>query len=88
MIRPDLLLHEILPDGSPGIEDASASVTEFRTAPLWGIATTAPYMHDGSADTLPDAIAAHAAEGATSRDAFDALSAEERAALLAFLETL
>ena len=38
----DLLLHEILPEGAVGIEDGSANMREFRTAPLWGISTTAP----------------------------------------------
>ena len=33
--------------------------SEFRTAPLWGIVDTAPYMHDGSAETLFDAILHH-----------------------------
>lgn len=84
----DLLLHEILPDGSEGIEDASATVTEFRTAPLWGLSQTAPYFHTGEADTIADAIELHDGEAAAIRDAWRALTPEEQAALLAFLETL
>jgi CxxC motif-containing protein (DUF1111 family) len=84
----DLLLHEILPDGSLGIEEASATVLEFRTAPLWGLAQTGPWLHDGSADTLERAVLQHAGEATASRDAFDALSDTERAQLVAFLETL
>ncbi|MBX7193369.1 MAG: c-type cytochrome [Sandaracinaceae bacterium] len=84
----DLLLHEILAEGAVGIEDASASMRELRTPPLWGLATSAPYLHSGAADTIEQSIAAHEAEGAASRDAFAALSADDRAALLAFLETL
>lgn len=84
----DLLLHDVLPEGSVGIEDASATMTEFRTAPLWGLAETAPYFHSGEADTLAEAIALHDGESVASRDAFDALSSDEQAALLAFLETL
>lgn len=84
----DLLLHDILPAGTPGIEDASATVTEFRTAPLWGLATSAPYLHDGRADDVLDAITGHDGEAAAIRDAALALPAEDLAALLLFLETL
>ncbi len=84
----DLLLHEVLAPGQPGIEEASAGQTEFRTAPLWGLARTAPYLHTGEADTLEQAIEAHAGESLASVDAYHALSDADRAALLAFLKTL
>ncbi|MCB9679348.1 MAG: hypothetical protein H6737_29860 [Alphaproteobacteria bacterium] len=84
----DLLLHAILPPGSAGIEEAGATMEEFRTAPLWGISKTAPYLHDGRAETLDAAILGHDGEAVTVRDAFEALSGPEKAALLAFLETL
>ena len=84
----DLLLHEILAEGSLGIEEQAAEMREFRTAPLWGLATSAPYLHSGAADTIEQAIAAHEAEGAPSRDAVASLSEADRAALLAFLESL
>lgn len=84
----DLLLHDILAEGSRGIEDANATMTEFRTAPLWGLAETAPYFHTGEADTIEEAILLHDGEGAGSRSAYEALTAEEQAELLAFLETL
>lgn len=83
----DLLLHELAPD-SGGIAEGAATRTEYRTAPLWGVRWTAPYMHDGSAETLGDAIAQHAAEAAHSRDAFSALSDADQQALLVFLGTL
>lgn len=84
----DLLLHEILPPGTPGIEEFSAGERELRTPPLWGIARTAPYLHSGAADTLEQALVAHDGEAAAVRDAFEALPAGDRAALIAFLETL
>jgi CxxC motif-containing protein (DUF1111 family) len=61
---------------------------EFRTSPLWGISLSAPYMHDGLSTTIADAIRAHDGEAASARDAFTALSDEQRAAVLAFLESL
>ncbi len=84
----DLLLHRILPEGALGIEDASAGMRDFRTPPLWGLARTAPYLHSGAADTLPQAIEAHAGEGSAAAAAFAALPAPDQAALIAFLETL
>ena len=84
----DLLLHEMLPDGATGIVDGMATMREFRTAPLWGIADTAPYLHSGAADTLDEAIRAHDGESASTRDAYIALEQAERDALIYFLETL
>ncbi len=83
----DLLLHSVAIPGTPGIDDGLAVGTLFRTAPLWGMATTAPYMHDGSAKTIEQAIAAHDGEAHASRSAFDALSDADRATLLEFVRT-
>ena len=84
----DLLLHDILPAGSPGIESGSATQTEFRTAPLWGLSRTPPYFHDGSADSVDLAIRKHDGEALTVRQTYEALSDADRTALLAFLDTL
>jgi CxxC motif-containing protein (DUF1111 family) len=84
----DLLLHDVAEDGAFGIQDGPVGIHEFRTPPLWGIGTTAPYMHHGRASTLEDAITTHAGEGAASREAYLALDAVERDALLAFLRSL
>lgn len=84
----DLLLHDVAPAGFVGIEDGMASMREFRTPPLWGLSRTAPYLHDGAAFSIEDAIARHAAEAAASTAAYEALGAEQRAALIAFLESL
>lgn len=84
----DLLLHEVWPAGTPGIEEASAGTREFRTAPLWGLRATAPYMHSGAADTIAQAIALHDGEAKASREAWDKLDEGARKALLAFLGSL
>lgn len=83
----DLLLHELLDEGAVGIESGSASMTEFRTPPLWGIAETGPYFHDGASETLADAIDRHAGEATASRDAWRLLDADAQADLLTFLES-
>lgn len=84
----DLLLHEILPEGAAGIEEASANMREFRTAPLWGISQTAPYLHSGEADTLEKAILLHDGEARGVRERFEALGPKDKDALLYFLSTL
>jgi CxxC motif-containing protein (DUF1111 family) len=84
----DLLLHDLGEENADGIAPGLATKTEFRSQPLWGVALHAPYLHDGSAETLEDAILAHGGEGAASRDGFRALPDDDRAALLAFLESL
>jgi len=84
----DLLLHEILAEGAVGIEEVGANMREFRTPPLWGIATSAPYLHNGTAETLAAAIEAHDGEALETRTRYEALSADDRDALLAFLGTL
>ncbi len=84
----DILLHDIAEDGFMGIADGDASFREFRTAPLWGLATSAPYMHDGRAETVEEAIAAHAGEATAARAAYEALDAATRAQLVAFLRSL
>jgi len=84
----DLLLHDLGPGLADGIEQGEASGAEFRTTPLWGVGWSAPYLHDGRATTLADAILAHGGEAAAARDAFAALSVADRIALLAFLRSL
>lgn len=62
--------------------------TEWRTPPLWGVADSAPYLHDGSAATLRDAILRHGADAKLVRDAYKKLKVGDQEALLTFLGTL
>ncbi|WP_442506086.1 di-heme oxidoredictase family protein [Novipirellula sp. SH528] len=61
---------------------------EWRTPPLWGVRDSAPYMHDGRAETLLEAIAVHEGEASATRDRFLKLPLPDRRAILTFLETL
>lgn len=90
----DLLLHDLgdgLADHRP---EGDADGYEWRTPPLWGIGLTQTvsghtfFLHDGRARNLTEAILWHGGEAQVSRDAFAALSAEERGDLIAFLESL
>ncbi|MEQ8966429.1 MAG: di-heme oxidoredictase family protein [Azospirillaceae bacterium] len=60
----------------------------FRTAPLWGVGSTAPYGHRGDLTTLAGSIGHHAGDARPAREAFEALSDADRGALIEFLETL
>jgi CxxC motif-containing protein (DUF1111 family) len=60
----------------------------FLTRPLWGLAETAPYLHDGRAPTVHDAIVLHGGEAAAARAAYLALDEHARAAVRVFLLSL
>lgn len=95
-IRPytDLLLHDMGDGLADGQSDFLASGYEWRTPPLWGIGLFETvnghtyYLHDGRARNLTEAILWHGGEAQASQQAFIQMSAEERAALIAFLESL
>ena len=82
----DLKLHDMGPDLAEPVGGANASV--FITARLWDVADTAPYLHDGRAITLSEAILLHSGEAEAARDAFAALQDAKKAQVLAFLRTL
>jgi CxxC motif-containing protein (DUF1111 family) len=63
-------------------------LTEWKTPPLWGVADTAPYWHDGSAKTLEQAILLHANEAKPVTEAYRLLRAKDQESLISFLETL
>ena len=58
------------------------------TTELWGVGSTAPYLHDGRATTVKEAILEHGGEAAAARAAFELLSLTEERDLIAFLENL
>jgi CxxC motif-containing protein (DUF1111 family) len=61
---------------------------EWRTPPLWGLADSAPYLHDGRAGTVVEAIALHGGEADACTKRFFALPAADRLAVLEFLKCL
>lgn len=89
-----------IPDSTPEGEllltqngEAQKKVTgatrqEWRTPPLWGVRDSAPYLHDGRAQTLAQAIAMHGGEATTSAQQFFALSDAERFQVISFLKSL
>jgi CxxC motif-containing protein (DUF1111 family) len=96
----DLLLHrmgvELVGGGSynappPGVPDSPGSSPfpdEWRTPPLWGVADSAPYLHDGRAATLEEAIAQHAGQAQDSVRRFSQLPAPQQLEVIYFLKSL
>ena len=82
----DLLLHDV--GTGDDIPQEPALPQEIRTPALWGLRLRRPLLHDGSAATIEAAIVRHGNEAERARRAFEALSAEQRAAVLAFLRSL
>jgi len=97
-IYSDLLLHSVTTPKSDGyrheiivevpLPDGHPLPDEWKTPPLWGVADSAPYFHDGSSPTLHDAILRHEGEAAVVTNAFKSLGAADQYALVAFLNTL
>jgi CxxC motif-containing protein (DUF1111 family) len=89
-----MLLHDMGPDLADNRPEGDATGREWRTPPLWGIGLTQTvsghtlFLHDGRARDLTEAILWHGGEGQGARDRFAAMSAAERAQLIAFLESL
>ncbi len=98
----DLLLHDLGSDLQASgygafVPDAVAaqpadqswhSDSQWRTPPLWGVASSTPYMHDGRAATLREAILLHGGQAEASADQFRQLAPAEQQDLLDFLGSL
>lgn len=66
----------------------AANESEWRTPPLWGMRDSAPYLHDGRAATIADAVALHGGEGRSAAQGYERLSENEREQVELFLKTL
>jgi CxxC motif-containing protein (DUF1111 family) len=71
-----------------GKQPKGATRQEWRTPPLWGVRDSGPYLHDGRAETLEQAIAQHGGEAQDSSQKFFQLPRAKRQQLTAFLKTL
>jgi cytochrome c peroxidase len=94
----DQAFHDVgLPTSDAGrgpVAGLAAATHAFKTPTLRELAWTAPYMHDGAMETLEDVVR-HYEGGGIARPSRSrempspfALTDDERAALVAFLETL
>ncbi len=73
------------------MQSITAPADEFVTRPLWGVADTGPWLHDGRATTLREAILLHAGPGSEANEAvgnFEALLPDDQEAMVEFLRSL
>jgi CxxC motif-containing protein (DUF1111 family) len=76
------------PPGNEPEDSEQPAPTEWRTPPLWGVADSAPYLHDGRALGLEQAIEMHGGEARSSADRFRQLAPENQRAIVTFLKSL
>jgi cytochrome c peroxidase len=84
----DLKRHNIGTRLAETVDEVGTGASVFLTENLWGVGSTAPYLHDGRATTLASAILEHGGEAQTSRNNFVALTAAQQGDLVAFLNNL
>lgn len=85
----DFLLHDMGSTLNDGVSLGVAKPGEYRTPPLWGLRFRLnQLLHDSRGSNPEQAIIYHGGEAARSRNAFLALPAEDRQALIEFLKTL
>jgi CxxC motif-containing protein (DUF1111 family) len=98
-VYSDFLLHVVEDPTSSGssygtqtpeipLPPESPRPDEWKTPPLWGVADSAPYFHDGGSPTLYAAIVRHRGDAANVGKVYEKLSREDQAAVIAFLLTL
>jgi len=83
----DLLLHD-MGTGLADICRGNALPSEFRTEPLMGLRFRNHYLHDARSASLDDAVLQHGGEASRARERFKGMSLNQRAALMAYLNTL
>lgn len=79
---------EPVPASDNDTSGGPARPNEWRTPPLWGIANSAPYMHDGRSPTLEKAIMEHGGEAEASAMKYRRLGNAQQAQLIKFLQSL
>jgi hypothetical protein len=84
----DLKRHDLGPALAEPRPDRGVAGKMFLTRPLWGVARSGPYLHDGRAPTLHEAILAHGGEAKAARDAYAALPDADEGAVRLFLTSL
>ena len=72
----------------PDVDYWETLMREWRTPPLWGLADSGPYLHDGRAATIDEAIRWHDGEAKEAAEKYGAMAEVNRQKLLMFLETL
>jgi hypothetical protein len=84
----DLKRHDVGPLLKENRPDRGVAREQFLTRPLWGLSRSRPWMHDGRAPTIDDAVLLHAGDAQKERDIYAAMTNDERAPVRMFLTGL
>jgi hypothetical protein len=96
-VYSDFLLHRIadpedagyrIEVDAPPLPHEHPLPDEWKTPPLWGVADSGPYWHDGGSGTLRAAIERHAGDAKSVAEAFRSRGYGDQEALIRFLESL
>jgi len=84
---PDLAANgQAAPATAPQLRGATRQ--EWKTPPLWGFRDSGPYLHDGRAQTLDEAVAMHGGQGTAAAHRYFQLTPREQLQVQAFLKSL
>lgn len=84
----DLKRHDMGESLAEPRADRGVDRALFLTRPLWGLSSSGPFLHDGRAPTVHEAILLHDGEAREARDAYLALGEPGQAPLRVFLQSL
>jgi len=90
----DLALHDMGEGLADGVYEFNANGQEWRTPPLWGIGLQQyktgqqRFLHDGRARTISEAILWHGGEAEPAKQAYIALTKQQRDALVKFVKAI
>jgi hypothetical protein len=84
----DLKRHDMGDALAENIDETGTGRSSWMTKELWGVGSTAPYLHDGRATTLTEAILDHGGDAESSRNQAASLSEADFNAMIAFLDNL
>lgn len=84
----DLRRHDMGPELREARADRGVPPERFLTRPLWGLARSKPYLHDGRTPLAEEAILAHGGEALAARNAFATASDADKSAVRSFLASL
>lgn len=80
--------YEMGPGLAEDINEFNVGASVWRTKELWGVGSTGPWLHDGRATTLTEAISWHGGDAEESRDNFFDLPEYKQDSVLEFLNNL
>ena len=84
----DLKRHDMGAGLAESVDDEGIPASVFLTKELWGVGSTGPYLSNGAAGTLTEAIIAHGGEATIPRNKFILLSPSLQDDILDFLDNL